>query len=167
VATGRFAPSPTGVLHLGNLRTALVAWLFARSAGSRFLLRIEDLDRVASRPELEAGQIRDLAALGIDWDEPVLRQSERFAVYEAAIDRLAADGLVYPCYCTRREIREAAAAPHEHLPEGAYPGTCRRLSGRSGRRRDADRRCDCGPRGRWSGSTTSSPARSPGRSTTS
>jgi glutamyl-tRNA synthetase len=128
VATGRFAPSPTGVLHLGNLRTALVAWLFARSAGSRFLLRIEDLDRVASRPELERSQLDDLAALGIDWDGPVIRQSERFTRYDAAIDRLAAAGLVYPCYCTRREIREAATAPHEHLPEGAYPGTCRGLT---------------------------------------
>ena len=128
MATGRFAPSPTGVLHLGNLRTALVAWLFARSAGSRFLVRVEDLDRTASRPELERGQLDDLAALGIDWDGPVVRQSERFALYDAAIDRLAGAGLVYPCYCTRREIREAATAPHEHLPEGAYPGTCRRLT---------------------------------------
>ncbi|MCU0272812.1 MAG: tRNA glutamyl-Q(34) synthetase GluQRS [Acidimicrobiales bacterium] len=128
MATGRFAPSPTGVLHLGNLRTALVAWLFARSAGSRFLVRVEDLDRTASRPELERGQLADLAALGIDWDGPVVRQSERSALYDAAIDRLTAAGLVYPCYCTRREIREAATAPHEHLPEGAYPGTCRRLT---------------------------------------
>lgn len=128
MATGRFAPSPTGVLHLGNLRTALVAWLFARAAGSRFLLRVEDLDRTASRPELERGQLADLAALGIDWDGPVVRQSERFGLYDAAIARLSAAGLVYPCYCTRREIREAAAAPHEHLPEGAYPGSCRGLT---------------------------------------
>lgn len=128
MATGRFAPSPTGVLHLGNLRTALAAWLFARSAGSRFLLRVEDLDRTASRVELEHGQLDDLAALGIDWDGPVVRQSERFALYDAAISRLTTAGLVYPCYCSRREIREAAAAPHEHLPEGAYAGTCRELT---------------------------------------
>jgi len=137
VATGRFAPSPTGVLHLGNLRTALLAWLFARAAGSRFLLRIEDLDRVASRPELEAGQRRDLAALGIDWDGPVVRQSERFGIYDAAIAQLEAIGLVYPCYCTRREIREASSAPHEHLPEGAYPGTCRDLTPADRARREA------------------------------
>jgi glutamyl-tRNA synthetase len=128
MAIGRFAPSPTGVLHLGNLRTALVAWLFARSAGSAFLLRVEDLDRTASRPEWEREQLADLAAIGIDWDGPVMRQSDRFAVYEATIDRLSAAGLTYPCYCSRREIREAAAAPHVHLPEGAYPGTCRSLT---------------------------------------
>ena len=140
MGTGRFAPSPTGVLHLGNLRTALVAWLFARAAGSRFLVRVEDLDRTASRPELEQGQLADLAALDIDWDGPVVRQSERSALYDAAIDRLAAAGLVYPCYCTRREIREAATAPHEHLPEGAYPGTCRRLTVAARASREAEGR---------------------------
>lgn len=122
---GRFAPSPTGPLHLGNLRTALVAWLFARSAGDRFLVRVEDLDPVASRPEQEAGQLADLAALGLDWDGPVLRQSTRADRHHAAIGALTAAGLTYPCWCTRREVAEAAAAPHEHLPEGAYPGTCR------------------------------------------
>jgi glutamyl-tRNA synthetase len=115
-------------LHLGNLRTALVAWLFARSAGSRFLLRIEDLDARACRPEHEVSQRQDLARLGIDWDQPVVRQSERFDRYAEVIDRLVGEGLTYPCYCTRREVLEAAAAPHEHLPEGAYPGTCRALS---------------------------------------
>jgi glutamyl-tRNA synthetase len=132
VPDGRYAPSPTGPLHLGNLRTALLAWLFARSDGSRFLLRVEDLDPVAARPEHEAAHLRDLAALGIDWDGPVVRQSERFDRYHTAVDGLTAAGLTYPCYCTRREVLEAAAAPHGPFPEGAYPGTCRDL-GASGR----------------------------------
>ncbi|MBX3314326.1 MAG: tRNA glutamyl-Q(34) synthetase GluQRS [Actinobacteria bacterium] len=128
MATGRFAPSPTGDLHLGNLRTALAAWLFARSSGGSFVLRMEDLDRLQSSPEREASQERDLAALGLDWDGEVVRQSERFDRYEAAIAELAARDLVYPCYCTRREIREAASAPHgPEVPDGAYPGTCRSL----------------------------------------
>ena len=125
---GRYAPSPTGPLHLGNLRTALLAWLFARSAGTRFLIRVEDLDRGRSRPEFERGQLDDLAALGLDWDGEVTRQSERGALYDEAIARLDAAGLLYPCYCTRAEIREAASAPHGPLPGGAYPGTCRSLS---------------------------------------
>lgn len=128
MARGRFAPSPTGDLHLGNLRTALVAWVVARQAGSGFLVRMEDLDRVQAGAAHERSQLADLAALGLDWDGPVVRQSERFDRYEAAIDRLAAAGLTYPCYCTRREVREAAAAPHgDGSPEGAYPGTCRGL----------------------------------------
>jgi glutamyl-tRNA synthetase len=126
--TGRFAPSPSGRLHLGNLRTALLAWLFARSAGGRFLLRIEDLDRARSRPEHEAQQIADLAAIGIDWDGEVVRQSERTELYRGALTRLEADGRVYPCWCTRAEIRAAAEAPHGPLPEGFYPGTCRKLT---------------------------------------
>ena len=124
--TGRYAPSPTGPLHLGNLRTALLAWLFARSAGSRFLLRVEDLDTGRVRAEHEAGQLADLHALGVDWDGDVVRQSERGALYAAALERLE----TYPCYCTRAEIREAASAPHGELPEGTYPGTCRELSER-------------------------------------
>ncbi|MEZ5177283.1 MAG: tRNA glutamyl-Q(34) synthetase GluQRS [Acidimicrobiales bacterium] len=129
MATGRFAPSPTGPLHLGNLRTALLAWLFARRSGGRFLVRMEDLDRLQSSREHEAGQLADLAALGLDWDGPVVRQSERFDRYEAAIDRLDRAGLTYPCFCTRREIREAASAPHAGpVPDGAYPGTCRHLT---------------------------------------
>lgn len=129
MATGRFAPSPTGDLHLGNLRTALLAWLFARSAGSSFLVRMEDLDRVQASIDHERSQLADLAALGLDWDGDVVRQSERFDRYEAAIDRLTAAGLTYPCSCTRREIREAASAPHgDPLPDGAYPGTCRNLT---------------------------------------
>jgi glutamyl-tRNA synthetase len=127
-ADGRFAPSPTGTLHLGNLRTALVAWLFARSQGARFLMRMEDLDSGRVRERFHDEQLSDLAALGIDWDGPVVRQSERVALYEAALAALRDDGLVYECWCTRAEIREAASAPHGDLPEGAYPGTCLRLS---------------------------------------
>lgn len=125
---GRFAPSPTGPLHLGNLRTALLAWLFARSSGSRFHLRIEDLDVRARNAQHERSQIDDLAQLGLDWDGEVVHQSRRAQKYSHAIAQLVADGLVYRCYCTRREIHEAVSAPHEHLPEGAYPGTCRDLS---------------------------------------
>ena len=128
--TGRFAPSPTGQLHLGNLRTATVAWLSARARDDAFLLRVEDLDRQRSSPVHERQQLDDLAAIGLDWDGEVVRQSERFARYEAAVDRLAADDLVYECYCTRREIRaEIEAAPSApHLPADAYPGTCRELT---------------------------------------
>jgi glutamyl-tRNA synthetase len=125
---GRYAPSPTGDLHLGNLRTALLAWLFARSAGSRFFMRVEDLDTGRVRPGLAERQLADLAAIGLDWDPPVLTQSERLDVYAGALARLDAEGALYRCYCTRREIREAASAPHGPLPEGAYPGTCRELT---------------------------------------
>jgi glutamyl-tRNA synthetase len=125
---GRFAPSPTGPLHLGNLRTALLAWLFARAGGGRFLIRVEDLDAGRSRPEHEAGQLADLAALGLESDEPPVRQSERAAVYDEAIAQLQREGALYRCWCTRAEIREAASAPHGPLPEGAYPGTCRDLT---------------------------------------
>ena len=129
--SGRFAPSPTGELHLGNLRTALLAWLAARSTGRPFLIRMEDLDLVTSSIEHERRQVADLAALGLDHDGEIVRQSERFDVYRTHIDRLAAAGRVYPCYCTRREIRQeidnAASAPHG-LPDGAYPGTCRDLT---------------------------------------
>jgi glutamyl-tRNA synthetase len=129
--SGRFAPSPTGPLHLGNLRTALVAWLFARSSHSAFVMRVEDLDRTASREELVTAQLDDLRAIGLDWDGEPLRQSTRFAAYDAAIDALSRAGFTYPCYCTRKEIAEAARAPHE--PRSAYPGTCRNLT-------DAERR---------------------------
>jgi glutamyl-tRNA synthetase len=125
---GRFAPSPTGPLHLGNLRTALLAWLFARSAGARFRVRIEDLDPERSRREHEAGQLADLRALGLDWDGPLVRQSERRERHREALEALRAAGRVYPCWCTRAEVRKAASAAHGSLPEGAYPGTCRRLS---------------------------------------
>lgn len=140
MADGRFAPSPTGELHLGNLRTALVAWLFARSQRSRFLVRIEDLDdRVANR-RYEEGQLADLAATGLTWDPPVVRQSERFDLYHDAIATLAAAGLTYECTCTRREIREAASASHGDAPEGAYPGTCLRLTAKERAERSASGR---------------------------
>jgi glutamyl-tRNA synthetase len=129
---GRFAPSPTGDLHLGNLRTALVGWLAARASGRGFLVRMEDLDRATSSIEHERRQLADLAALGLAWDGAVVRQSDRFDRYRAEIERLRADGRVYECFCTRREIRaeidSAASAPHAHLPDGAYPGTCRDLT---------------------------------------
>jgi glutamyl-tRNA synthetase len=125
---GRFAPSPTGTLHVGNLRTALVAWLFARSQDARYLVRMEDLDSGRVRDRFYDEQLRDLAALGLDWDGPVVRQSQRIGLYEQALAALEDQGLVYECWCTRAEIREAASAPHEDLPEGAYPGTCLRLT---------------------------------------
>jgi glutamyl-tRNA synthetase len=120
--TGRFAPSPTGTLHLGNLRTALLAWLFARSAGSRFLVRMEDLDAARVRAGAAEEQLADLAAIGLDWDGDVVFQSARTALYADALARLD----VYECFCTRAEIRAAASAPHG--PVGAYPGTCLRLT---------------------------------------
>ena len=125
--TGRFAPSPTGELHLGNLRTALIAWLAARSAGETFLLRTEDLDVVAASDEHERAQQHDLRAIGIDWDGAVWRQRDRFPVYRDALRRLEERGLTYECFCSRREIRESAAAPHGNAGL-VYPGTCRDLS---------------------------------------
>ncbi|HEV8045979.1 MAG TPA: glutamate--tRNA ligase family protein, partial [Rubrobacter sp.] len=127
-ADGRFAPSPTGPLHLGNLRTALLAWLFARSACARFLVRVEDLDRSRVRPGVEEAQLADLRALGLDWDGAVVRQSDRMALYEEAIASLDAEELLYPCYCTRAEIRAAASAPHGISAADRYPGTCRNLT---------------------------------------
>lgn len=113
---------------MGNLRTALVAWLFARSQDARYLVRMEDLDSGRVRDRFYDEQLHDLAALGLDWDGPVVRQSERIALYEAALATLQANGLIYECWCTRAEIREAASAPHGELPEGAYPGTCKTLT---------------------------------------
>lgn len=121
---GRFAPSPSGELHVGNLRTAILAWLFARSTGRDFLLRVEDLDRARAGAEEE--QVRDLAAIGLDWDGPVVRQTSRQDLYLDALARLGSGGLSYECFCTRREILEAPSAPH--APQGAYPGTCRSLT---------------------------------------
>lgn len=125
MSTGRFAPSPTGDLHVGNLATGLIAWCAARHTGGRFLLRVEDLDRANSRVEHERRQRSDLESLGIDFDGEVVRQSERFDHYFDALATLEARGAVYECYCTRREIQLATRAPHE---SGTYPGTCRRLS---------------------------------------
>jgi len=135
--TGRFAPSPTGTLHVGNLRTALLAWLFARTAGARFLVRIEDLDQGRVQTGAAERQLRDLGAIGLDWDGEVVRQSHRHDAYEAALERLRAAGDVYECFCTRAEIRAAASAPHGPLPEGAYPGTCLRLTEAERRRKRA------------------------------
>jgi glutamyl-tRNA synthetase len=132
---GRFAPSPTGDLHLGNLRTALLAWLFARSTGRRFLIRVEDLDR--ARVRSAARQLADLAAIGLTWDAEPVFQSQRTDRYDAALAALAARGLTYECYCSRRDIAEAVSAPHggaasgpggEQWPPNAYPGTCRNLT---------------------------------------
>ena len=123
----RFAPSPTGRLHLGHAFSALQAHDFARSRGGRFLLRIEDIDGTRSRTEHVAGILEDLAWLGLGWDGEVMFQSQRLPVYAQALERLSDDGLLYPCFCTRKDIAASAAAPHG--PEGAvYPGTCRGLA---------------------------------------
>jgi len=137
---GRFAPSPTGALHLGNLRTALLAWLFARSEGAAFHIRMEDLDAGRVRDGVAETQLEDLAALGLDWDGPVTRQSERTPVYRHALERLEAAGRVYPCFCTRAEIRAAVSAPHGPAAEGAYPGTCLTLTRRQRDERIAEGR---------------------------
>ncbi|MBW3629373.1 MAG: tRNA glutamyl-Q(34) synthetase GluQRS [Gemmatimonadetes bacterium] len=133
---GRFAPSPTGDLHLGNARTALLAWLHARSAGGRFVLRVEDLDFGRVRPGNMEAQLEDLRWLGLDWDEgpdvggpcaPYI-QSQRQELYEDALRRLAAAGVLFECFCSRKEISAAASAPHAGDEDGpAYPGTCRAL----------------------------------------
>jgi len=138
--TGRYAPSPTGTLHLGNLRTALLAWLYARAQDAPFLLRVEDLDRGRVRARYEVEQLADLAAIGLDWDGEVVRQSTREELYADALARLDADAALYPCWCTRAEIREAASAPHGPLPEGHYPGTCRRLTAAQRAEREASGR---------------------------
>jgi len=121
---GRYAPSPTGELHVGNLRTALLAWLFARSTGRRFLLRIEDLDAARVRPRMADQQLADLAALGITFDGEPMVQSQRLAAYHHALLKLA--DKTYECFCSRREIAEAASAPHGSVAR--YPGTCRNLT---------------------------------------
>lgn len=136
----RFAPSPTGRLHLGHAWSAVRSHDLARSAGGRFLLRIEDIDPVRSRPEHIAGILEDLSWLGLAWDEEPLLQSERLPFYQAALDRLKAMGLVYPCFCTRAgitaEIAGSASAPHG--PDGPlYPGTCRALGADERRERMA------------------------------
>ncbi|QDL92615.1 tRNA glutamyl-Q(34) synthetase GluQRS [Paroceanicella profunda] len=129
--TERFAPSPTGPLHLGHAFSALTGFDAARAAGGRFLLRIEDIDRARARPEWEAGISEDLAWLGLRWETPVLRQSDRLPAYRDALLGLWRRGLLYSCSCTRRDIEAAASAPQEgaepvHGPDGlVYPGTCR------------------------------------------
>jgi glutamyl-Q tRNA(Asp) synthetase len=128
--TTRFAPSPTGPLHLGHAFSALIAWDMAQAAGGTFLLRIEDIDRDRTRPDWEAQIYDDLHWLGLDWQKPVMRQSDRLPAYRAALNRLTALNLCYPCACTRADIRAALSAPQEgvamHGPDGLiYPGTCR------------------------------------------
>jgi glutamyl-Q tRNA(Asp) synthetase len=124
----RFAPSPTGYLHLGHAFSALFAWRRAREAGGRFLLRLEDIDRLRCRLEFAAAILEDLEWLGLDWDGEVRVQSQHLPEYRARLDVLAGRGLLYPCFCTRADIQQSAAAPH--TPDGAphYPGTCRALS---------------------------------------
>ena len=122
---GRFAPSPSADLHIGNLRTALLAWLFARSTGRRFLVRVEDLDD-RTRADVAARQLADLAVIGLTWDEPPHWQSRQPQRYDDVVDRLTERGLVFECYCSRKDIAVAPRAPH--APQGAYPGTCRDLT---------------------------------------
>ncbi|MEO3415333.1 tRNA glutamyl-Q(34) synthetase GluQRS [Roseovarius sp. CAU 1744] len=123
--TTRFAPSPTGPLHLGHAYSALLAHDMAMSEGGDFLLRIDDLDATRSRPEWEDQLKSDLAWLGLRWPTPCRRESDSMAEYDAALDRLWSMGLLYPCTCSRRDIREALSAPQEG-PDGLiYPGTCR------------------------------------------
>ncbi|HLW00473.1 MAG TPA: tRNA glutamyl-Q(34) synthetase GluQRS [Ktedonobacterales bacterium] len=149
---GRYAPSPTGDLHLGNVRTALLAWLFARQAGGTFVLRVEDLDRPRVRPGAAAQMLEDLRWLGLDWDEgpdcggpfaPYL-QSERQATYDAYLAKLRTADLVYPCYCSRAEVARAASAPQGAGDDGPrYPGTCRNLSAAERKAREAEGRRPC------------------------
>ena len=134
---GRYAPSPTGAMHLGNARTALLAWLDARKEGGAFVMRVEDLDRARVVAGAEARLLADLRWLGLDWDEgpdvggpfAPYRQSERARLYDDAIDRLLAAGRAFPCACSRADIARAATAPHvEDEDEPRYPGTCRGLA---------------------------------------
>ncbi len=120
---GRFAPSPTGIMHWGNASTALVAWLQVRAKGGRMLLRMEDVDPQRSKPEFADGWRRDLTWLGLDWDEEVAPQSQRGPRYAEALANLTAQGLVFACRCTRRDMEEAVSAPHGSFM-GSYPGTC-------------------------------------------
>jgi glutamyl-tRNA synthetase len=123
---GRLAPSPTGVLHLGNARTFLLTWLDVRARGGTLLLRIEDIDGPRVRPEAVDRTIEDLRWLGLDWDGAPVRQSGRLGLYRDAAEELLRRGLAYPCVCSRREVDEAASAPHEEWMDAApYPGTCR------------------------------------------
>ncbi len=123
---GRFAPSPSGVMHFGNLRTAVAAYLFAKSSGREFLVRIEDIDTGRSRSDFAAQALEDLTALGLLSDERVVYQSQRHELYQAVLEQLVQKGLVYECYCSRADIAAAASAPHGK--PGIYPGTCRDLS---------------------------------------
>lgn len=140
----RFAPSPNGPLHLGHAYSALRNRAVAARGAGRLLLRMEDIDLARCTPAFEAGIEDDLRWLGVEWEAPVVRQSERFALYAAALDRLAARDLIYPCFCTRGEIAAATGSGGPRDPDGAplYPGTCRALSS-SARDRLAARRPSC------------------------
>ena len=135
---GRFAPSPSADLHIGNLRTAVLAWLFARSTGRRFLIRVDDLDDRA-RADIGIRQVADLAAIGLTWDAAPEWQTQHPKRYDEAIAGLAERELLYECYCSRKDIQQAPRAPH--APQGAYPGTCRDLS-------EAEREARRAPTGR-------------------
>ena len=132
---GRFAPSPTGRMHAGNVFAALVAWLVAKAQGGRMVLRIEDLDAQRSKREYVDAVQRDFERLGLTWDEGPFFQHDREEAYRAAFDALAARGLVYPCFCTRADLH-AASAPHRG-EKPVYPGTCRGLSDEERARRVA------------------------------
>jgi len=146
VMRGRFAPTPSGLLHVGNAATALLAWLQVRQAGGRFILRMEDIDQPRCKPEFAEQIVDDLRWLGLDWDEGPdcggpygpYTQSARIAYYEQALERLGETGRLYPCYCSRADLLSAASAPHGIGAEGpVYPGTCRTLSEEERRRRSA------------------------------
>lgn len=134
---GRFAPSPTGVLHLGNLRTAVAARHLAQQSGRGFVIRMEDLDRSTSSVSFALRQLLDLAAMGVSSDLPVIHQSDRFDLYRAMLDLLVKRDLTYQCFCSRREIQLAASAPHAVAQR--YPGTCRALSAVEVKRRTTER----------------------------
>lgn len=134
VGAGRFAPSPTGDLHVGNLRTALLAWLWARKTGRRFVMRVEDIDRVRSGSTQR--QLDDLALIGLTWEGEALIQSARADAHTQAILSLVESGHAFECYCSRKDIREASSAPH--VPAGHYPGTCLQLSAAQREARRAD-----------------------------
>jgi glutamyl-tRNA synthetase len=133
---GRFAPSPSADLHIGNLRTAILAWLFARSTGRRFVMRVDDLDD-RTHTDIARRQLEDLAAIGLTWDD-VEWQSEHPQRYDDVVDALADRSLLYECFCSRRDIAQAPRAPH--APQGAYPGTCRDLTEIERQARRADTR---------------------------
>ncbi|GLQ05331.1 tRNA glutamyl-Q(34) synthetase GluQRS [Sneathiella chinensis] len=127
----RFAPSPTGYLHVGHAYSASLAWRLAQESDGYFLLRMEDIDQTRCRPEFEAALLEDLAWLGLTWEQPVRRQSEHLDDYAVLVDRLFERDLIYPCFCTRKEIAaeiaQSQSAPHG--PDGpVYPGTCKHLS---------------------------------------
>ncbi|MCT7661656.1 tRNA glutamyl-Q(34) synthetase GluQRS [Mycobacterium deserti] len=125
MSAGRFAPSPSADLHIGNLRTAILAWLFARASGRRFLIRVDDLDD-RTHTDIAHRQLDDLARIGLTWDEPPQWQTAHPGRYDNAVAQLADRGLLYECYCSRKDIAQAPRAPH--APQGAYPGTCRDLT---------------------------------------